>query len=70
VGLPATVALEGGALALSAIALVVSNHECTDAEAEELIKEKVDDAVCKALEAQGLTCIPPLKDKSADLNWI
>jgi hypothetical protein len=67
VGLPATVALEGGALALSGISLIVTNLDCDDTESELKIKEKVDEAVCLSLEAQGLTCIPPLTKTNNDI---
>ncbi len=60
VGLPATVALEGGSLAFTAIALIVSQLPCDDLHTELQIKEKVDEAVCNTLKAQGLECLPPL----------
>ncbi len=67
VGLPATVALETGALALSAIGLIITNLDCDDNESEKMIKEKVDQAVCASLEAQGLECVPPLNQNNNDI---
>ena len=61
-GLPATVALEGGALALTGLSLIISNIDCVDAQSEAHIKEKVDGAVCEALKAQGIGCRPPLQN--------
>ena len=62
VGLPATVALEGGVLFLSGLSLLISNLDCVDSETDQQIKEKVDLAVCDALEAQGISCIPPIQE--------
>ena len=64
VGLPATIALEGGAIAVTAIGLLVSNLDCEDVETDAKIKSKVDEAVCTALRAQGISCQTPIKEKN------
>lgn len=60
-GVPVAVVLQGAVIGLGAIDLYVSNLDCVDEEQEAKIKEQVDDAVCSALNAQGIECLPPLE---------
>ena len=59
--MPAAVYAESAVVGLQVIDLVVSNLDCEDSEEEAKVQKKVDEAVCRALEAQGMTCQPPLE---------
>ena len=67
-GVPVSVILQGAVIGIGAIDLYVSNLDCFDEEENTRLKKQVDEAVCSALTAQGVECIPPLK--SQDQNFI
>lgn len=56
VGAPATVWLEGSAIGVQALAMIVGQLPCEDTAREAEVQELAQKAVCEALERNGITC--------------
>jgi hypothetical protein len=63
-GVPVSIILGGAAAGLNTVDLYVSSLDCTDFEAEEKRKQEIDEAVCRALNQQGIECQPPLENQN------
>ncbi len=63
-GVPVSIILGGAAAGLNTIDLYVSSLDCTDIEAEEKRKQEIDEAVCRALNQQGIECQTPLENQN------
>ncbi len=55
-GAPAAVVLEGGALGLQVVDLIVGQLPCEDPTNDEQVQQMANEAVCRALEQNGITC--------------
>lgn len=56
VGVAATVVLEGGAIAIQAVDLIVGNLPCNNSAREKEIKQMAELVVCEELGRQGIKC--------------
>jgi hypothetical protein len=61
VGAPASLYVQGGALGVAILEIIIGDLPCQDTEAEAIIQERADQAVCAALIRQGVTCQLPLR---------
>lgn len=64
IGAPASLYLQGGALGVQLIEIIVGELPCEDDESDEQIQERVNETVCTSLARQGLRCDLPRKNKS------
>ena len=60
-GLPVAVTLELAGISLGVASMFVNNLDCDDTDQSAEIQRKVDEALCRALNNQGLICETPIQ---------